>query len=334
MPRHRTIALAVLVAGTLVLGACQRDLPPLASRDGSIQLAGGDRLFYRMLGAGPDTVMVVPGGPALGSQYLESALGDLGRSHVLVFYDPRGRGRSPVAQFPDSFSLAQDARDLAVLHDSLHLGAVSVIGHQWGAGVVLRFALEQPAAVTRVVLLSPMAHRQDFIFELSLLPNDSAALARHVTARVAGVDSLDPAGYCRDFWGFAFSPVEETAPAVVTALAPDICADPPERLRQREAMQRQFYLGMPGWNWVDSIPALKAPTLVLTGDAVPALVAGGKAWAGRLPDGRLLITHGSALFPWVDDSSAVVDALATFFGGGWPAAATPIATPPDTLLHS
>ena len=297
-------------------------------------LSGGDQLRYRLVGAGSDTVVVVPGGPGLGDRYLESALGELGRTHLMVFYDPRGRGRSPVAQHPDSFSLAQDAADLAALHDSLHLGRVGLIGHQWGTGVVLRFALEHPAAVSRVVLLGPMAHRQDFIFELSILPNNSASLARHVTARVAKLDSLDPTAYCRGFWGFAFSPVEETSETVVQALAPDICADPPDRLRQRESIQRQFYLGMPGWNWTDSIPGLTRPTLVLMGDAVPALVAGAKAWAGRLPDGRLLITHGSALFPWVDDRGAVESAVGEFLRGIWPVGAEVIRTPPDIAYHS
>lgn len=322
-----------IVSLILGLGACD-STPPLPVREGTITLAGGDQLSYRVVGAGADTVVVVPGGPALGSRYLESALGSLGRTRLLIFYDPRGRGRSPLALHPDSFTLAQDAADLAALHDSLHLGAVALIGHQWGAGVVLRFALEHPAAVRRAVLLSPMAHRQDFIFELSMLPNDSVALARHGAARLAKVDSLDPAGYCRAFWGFAFSPVEETAPRVVAALAPDICSDPPDRLRLREGIQRQFYLGMPGWNWVDSIPALKAPTLVLTGDAVPALIAGGRAWAGRLPDGRLLVVKGSALFPWVNDPRAVESALEAFLRGGWPDGVVEVRTPPDTLLHS
>ena len=47
-----------------------------------------------------------------------------------------------------------------------------------------------------------------------------------------------------------------------------------------------------------------------------------------------MIVHGSALFPWVDDSAAVLEGLTRFLGGAWPPAATPIATPPDTLLHS
>ena len=332
LSRHSKCAL-ILAFVTLVDSGC-KTVPPPPVREGSVTLNGGDQLFYRIAGDGTDTVIVVPGGPALGSRYLETALGGLGRSHVLVFYDPRGRGRSSAAQHPDSFSLVQDVGDLVALHDSLRLGPVGLIGHQWGAAVVLHFALVHPADVRRVVLLSPMAHRQDFIFELSILPNDSAALARHGAARVAKVDTLDPTGYCRAFWGFAFSPVEETADKVIQAVAPDICADPPERLRLRESIQRQFYLGMPGWSWIDSLPLLTRPTLVLTGDAVPALIAGAKAWAGRLPDGRLLVTHGSALFPWVDDRRAVEDAVRQFLNGAWPGGAVEIRSPPDSVSHS
>ena len=319
--------------GLLAAGACGTE-SALPVREGSITLGGGDQLAYRLVGGGTDTVIVVPGGSTLGSRYLESALGSLGRrSHVLVFYDPRGRGHSSIVAHPESLSLQQDARDLAALHDSLHLGATSLIGHHWGAGVALQYALAHADQVRRVVLLSPMAHKQDFIMELALLPNDSAALARHAAARVAGQDTLDPAGYCKAFWGFGFSPVEETTPEVVRNLAPDICSDPPERLRQREAIQRQLYLAMPGWDWSDSIPLLHRPTLVLTGDAVPALVAGAKAWAGRLPEARLAVTKGSALFPWVDDADAVSGELTGFLDGHWPAGSLAISTPPDTVAH-
>ncbi|MDZ4862484.1 MAG: alpha/beta hydrolase [Gemmatimonadota bacterium] len=330
MSTRPVLSLAALL---LLLSGCRSAPPIIATRSGTVLLDGGDTLAYRLVGSGRDTLLVIPGGGALGSRYLETALAPLGQSHLLVFIDPRGRGGSSVTTQPESLSLARDARDLAALHDSLHLGTVGLIGHHWGAGVALRFALARSAQVGRVVLVSPMAHKQDFIMELALLPNDSAALARHMEARTAGMDSLDAPGYCRSFWGFAFSPVEETAPSVVTKLAPDLCADPAARLRQREAIQRQLYLAMPGWDWSDSIPLLHRPTLVLTGDAVPALVAGAKAWAGRLPDSRLVVTKGSSLFPWAADAPAFGSALKAFVDGSWPAGALDIRTPPDTVAH-
>ena len=196
MLSHRALTGVVLTASLLALSGCQPDVPALPSHAGSIQLVGGDQLFYRMVGTGPDTVVVVPAGPSLGSQYLES---DSVTSVALTCWCSTICGGAAAPRSPNS-RLVLPRPGCPRPRRAARLAAPrsgQLIGHQWGAGVALRFAIEQPAAVTRVVLLSPMAHRQDFIFELSLLPNDSAALARHVTARLAKVDSLDPASYCR-----------------------------------------------------------------------------------------------------------------------------------------
>lgn len=69
----------------------------------------------------------------------------------LVAYDLRGRGDSDKPG--TGYSLATHGRDLAALLDSLGLRRVVLMGHSLGATIALRFAVDHPARVRRLVLI-------------------------------------------------------------------------------------------------------------------------------------------------------------------------------------
>jgi proline iminopeptidase len=329
----RPAALALILLTLSNLTGCGTPTVPIS--EGVLPVSGGDELWYRIYGAGPDTLVFLHGGPALSSRYLEQAFAPLARrGRTLLFFDARGRGRSPVVHALDSLRLDVDVADLDAVRRHFGLGAMTLVGHQWGTAVLLKYWLRYPAQVKRAVLLTPFPHKGDFVWELQYLPNDSAAHRRHGAARAAGRDTADPAGYCRAFWGFAFSPVEEVRPAVVRRLAPVVCDASPDRLRQREAIQHRLYLTFGTWDWRDSIRSLRVPTLVVAGAGEPALVAGARAWAGRLPKARLLVVGQTPLFPWLEAGPAIRDAIDEFTGGAWPAAGLVVSAPPDPVIGS
>lgn len=327
--------LASLFGGTLLalsLPACDTTAAATV-REGTIEVAGGDSLFFRLIGTGSDTVVFLAGGPALSSAYLEAGLKGLEAGHALLFYDPRGRGRSPVARHPDSLSLEQDIADLDQLRSRFGLTRLNLVAHQWGAGLALKYSLRHPDQVARLALLSPMPHKTLFVFELTTLPNDTVALAAHMNARIAHLDSLNPLAYCQEYWGMGFSPVEVTDPGVVKRLAPTICDAPPERLRAREGIRTTLYKSLGAWSWVDSIPHLAQRSLVIVGNGDPALVAGGRAWAGRLHNGRMLIAGETGLFPWLEGQGPIVSAIDRLLHDRWPDGSIVVEAPPDTVTH-
>jgi pimeloyl-ACP methyl ester carboxylesterase len=63
------------------------------------------------------------------------------------------------------------------------------------------------------------------------------------------------------------------------------------------------------------------PVLVVHGTADrSAAYEGGRAWARRLPNARLLTVDGVAHAPWIERPDIIGD-LARFLDGAWPAAA-------------
>lgn len=72
-----------------------------------------------------------------------------------VSFDQRGFGMS---ERPDgAYGPAAHAADLVALLDALHIERAVLVGHSYGAGVVLRAALEHPERVVGIVLVSPFA---------------------------------------------------------------------------------------------------------------------------------------------------------------------------------
>jgi proline-specific peptidase len=317
------IARIIVTIGVALVAGCHSPAEP-AERE--VRLTGGSRLAYFVVGTAPDTIVVVHGGPGLDSRYLQQGLRELATHHTLVFYDQRGQGRSSAAT-ADSLSMTQSIADLEALRAELGLSRMGLLGHHWGAGVAMLYTVAHPERVRRLALLSPMAHRASFIWELSYLPNDSLAQTRLIASRAEHRDSTDPAGFCQSFWGFTFSPVEDVHPETVRRLAPVMCNASPAQLTGRESLRRSLLRSLGNWDWTAPMGQVVTPTLVLVGTDEPALVAGARAWAVGVRDARLLQAGHSPLFPWLDAPEAVEKSLDQFFRGVWPGEAEVVTKP-------
>lgn len=90
------------------------------------------QLFYRISAGGPDTVVVIHGGPALGLEYLAPDLEPLTREFALLAYDQRGSGRSTVPTEDRDLGLEHHVADLEALRRHFGLRRLTLIGHSWG----------------------------------------------------------------------------------------------------------------------------------------------------------------------------------------------------------
>lgn len=104
----------------------------------------GVKLHVGMCGSGPD-VVVLSGGPGC-VQYL-------GQDHLAPvglrawFPEPRGVGRSSGA----AHTMAQAVEDLEQIRSQVGINSWIVVGHSWGSDLAVRYALDHPASVIRVV---------------------------------------------------------------------------------------------------------------------------------------------------------------------------------------
>src|SRR5690606_317085 len=114
--RHAMSRSSVVVFACSLIAALscnQPALPPsaeaerLAQQEGYVESSDGVRLFYRMLGSGPDTLIVLHGGPGFTMDYFYADLEPLATGHTLLFYDQRGAGGSSLVA--DSAAFGSDS---------------------------------------------------------------------------------------------------------------------------------------------------------------------------------------------------------------------------------
>lgn len=114
--------------------------------------ANAVRHHVQRMGSGPPLVMahgLIVG--SLASWYFTAA-GALARSRTVWLYDLRGHGLSERA--PVGYDLATLSADLAALTEEI-AEPLALAGHSYGALVCLRYALDHPGRVTRLVLVEP-----------------------------------------------------------------------------------------------------------------------------------------------------------------------------------
>lgn len=97
-------------------------------------------------------VLVLPGGPCRGAEYLGSLAG-LGEEHPLVVMHPRGTPRSGGL----SRGWWTDAEDVIALADALGMSRVRLIAHSAGTRLALAVATRFPERVASMALITPPA---------------------------------------------------------------------------------------------------------------------------------------------------------------------------------
>lgn len=295
--------------------------------EGYVEAGDGVRLFYRTVGTGGDTVVVLHGGPALNMDYFGDDLAPLSETNTVVFYDQRGVGRSTLV----SDSLALDARrsvdDLEAVRRHLGLEELTLLGHSWGSGVAALYAIRHPERVERLVIVGgiPLQQRQlSQAFRDLSASRDSATQNRLGELREARVADPGDASICREYLALYFVPffADSTAASRSTG---DFCAGSPEALRnQLNNVGRYTEASLGDWDWRPPLRELSVPSLIIHGTADPLPMEAAREWAGVLPNGRLLLLDGVGHFPYVEAPERFFQAVEVFLQGGWPDEARPV----------
>ncbi|CAN5863760.1 proline iminopeptidase-family hydrolase [soil metagenome] len=168
----------------------------------------GVELFVRRIGSGPP-VVVLHGGPGAHHDYLLPGFDALAVGRELIYYDQRGGGRSAVPRdVPVGWT--EHVADLEALRQEWSLDRLAIAGYSWGGLLALLYALDHPARVARLALVSPApawrAARERFEARFGQRNLDPAFQEARRLLRESGLRERDPDAFQRRIFELSVAP--------------------------------------------------------------------------------------------------------------------------------
>jgi len=198
---------------------------------GGYASVNGLNLYFEIHGAGEPLILLHGGVGAI--QMFGEVLPSLAQNRQVVAVDLQAHGRTADIDRPLSFELM--AGDIAALIKQLGIEEADVMGYSLGGGVALRTAIQHPEVVRKLVLVSTPFKRDGWYPEI-----------------LAGMGQMGPQ---------VAEPMKQTPMyQLYSSIAPKP-EDWPVLLTKLGELLRQDY------DWSRDVAAIKAPTLIVVGDA-------------------------------------------------------------------
>ncbi len=160
----------------MAIAVCAFGVQERRSEAGDFLEVKGGRLYYEVAGKGCPVVLIAGAGGMDGRQW-SAQVDFLRRRYRTILFEPRGSGKSSVAQEPYS-----DVDDLLAVLDKLSIRKATLVGVSSAGGIAIDFAVSFPQRVEGLVLAAPMVRG----FQMSA--EQQARVARFAQASQAGVE--------------------------------------------------------------------------------------------------------------------------------------------------
>jgi pimeloyl-ACP methyl ester carboxylesterase len=260
---------AKAAAGAILTASVISRAQPTNERSGYAQV-DSLKMYYEIHGNGQPLILIHGG---LGStDMLAEIMPELSKQHKVIAVDLQGHGRTADIDRPMSFQAMAD--DIAALIRCLGIQKADVMGYSMGGMVALRATIQHPELVNRLVIVSSTFSRDGWYPEI-----------------IAGMSSLSASTAEQMKQTPMYSNYVHVAPRPQDW--PVLCA-------KLGAMAQHEY------NWSNEVEKVKAPVLLVFGDADAVrtahavecfeLLGGGKrdgGWDGSgMSDARLAILPG------------------------------------------
>jgi len=179
MIRKTILTAGLCVLAVLALSACQS--AGLQPGEGFVEVTGG-KVWYKIVGSGTHTpLLVLHGGPGVGSVYLKP-LEALAEDRPVIFYDQLGGGNSPGPSDTTLWKIERFVEEIAQVRKALGLTEIHLYGHSWGTMLAADYMLTRPSGVQSLILAGPVFSAPRWIHDggslLGTLPDSVQEVVR------------------------------------------------------------------------------------------------------------------------------------------------------------
>ncbi len=142
--------------------------PKLEAGEGYVEVEGG-KMWYRIIGEGNATpLLMMHGGPG-GTSHSLTALGALSIDRPLIIFDQLGGGRSDVHQDTILLTVDHFVEQVYALVSHLDLNECFLYGHSWGTALSLEYYTKYPNGVVGIIFNSPFFNTAEWIADADTL---------------------------------------------------------------------------------------------------------------------------------------------------------------------
>ena len=270
---------------------------------------GDTRLFVAERGNGYPLI-VLHGGPGLDHHMFGDYLDGLCDQFRLILVDQRAQGRSdPCAE--STWTLSQMAKDVMLLANAMDLKKHAVLGHSYGAFVVLQNAVDYPGQASQTIVSSglPSAKYLEAVWK-NLEKFEPVELREQVTKSwehekvVQTREEVDHLGHNQLPFQFS-NPLDNRMAEFEKRTAGGITS--PEVIR--------FFANADygGIEVEDKLANVTQPVLVLAGRSDrTCIVEGGEAIAKGLPHAQLVVFENSGHMTYVEENEKYLSVVRDF----------------------
>jgi proline iminopeptidase len=265
------------------------------------------------VGMGNPPLIVLHGGPGMDHRYLRPSLDALADEHWVIYLDQRGSGFSETEVTSDLINFDALVADIDRVREWTGAQRVDILGHSWGTVLAMHYALRNPRAVRRMVLVSPaepgVRYRQDAEDRRASRVDPAD---RMLLAEIASSEAFKKgdASAISQYYTVVFKPLlfDPGRPVSISLH--------PRTARNGFAVMAALADGMPDPDYWKQLGSITSPTLIVHGaaDAYPIEMV--EEMASALARGTLLVLEEAGHFGYIETPEAFFDGVRSFLGTG------------------
>jgi proline iminopeptidase len=287
--------------------------------EGFIQSSDDIELYYQVRGSGPDTLIMLHGGPGLNFDYLAPDLTPLEEDFTLIYYDQRGAGRSTLISEPEYLTVRAHVADLESVR--LHFGfdRMALFGHSWGALLAAYYSIEYPGQLSAIVLSSPSTPRQNPYFDnfrsRIMRWMDSKAVEQLQRLRDDRMnENINAIESYESFWNL-FIPgyfADSFNRKTIERMQGNFCSGSEESLRNGMIAGTHTWASIENFDIREQLSEVKVPVLIITGTDDIFPVEAIYEWERAYPYSRLVLLERAGHCPKIERPEAFFRTVTEF----------------------
>ena len=293
----------------------------LMAQTGYVTTSDSAKLYYRVMGHGPDTIIAIHGGPGMDQESIAGDFAVLANKHTVIFYDQRGGGRSTLPTDTSTLVAARQVQDLDELRQHFRVNRATLVAHSYGPLLAASYAIAHPEHVSRMVLFGPVPPRRGNFwnrFGQSINARLDSNQRRAMSAagrrmNDASLSESEARQACREYWAIGLIPRLSGGLDAVPKVKSDLCAGDIAGIRYGNRVGNRVIMNSYGdWDLRPQLKSLKIPTLIVHGEdeSIPMdLVA---EWGTSMPNASLLKVPHAAHFTYAERPELVWPAVEKF----------------------